>query len=38
MRIVFLDKTLVCEDCGKEFTWPAGEQEFFAVMGFDNIP
>lgn len=38
MRIVFLDKTLVCEECGKEFIWPAGEQEFFAVMGFDNIP
>lgn len=38
MRIVFLDKTLICQDCGKEFVWPAGEQEFFAVMGFENTP
>ena len=28
------DKTLVCADCGKEFTFTAGEQEFFASKGF----
>jgi CxxC-x17-CxxC domain-containing protein len=38
MVIRFLDKTLVCEDCGNDFTWSAGEQEFYAVMGFDNDP
>ena len=25
---MFEDKTLVCKDCGKEFVWTAGEQEF----------
>mgnify|MGYP000833421969 CR=1 FL=1 len=27
---MFEDKTLVCKDCGKEFVWTAGEQEFYA--------
>lgn len=38
MLIRFLDKTLVCQDCGKEFIWSAGEQEFYAVIGLDNEP
>ena len=38
MLLTFLDETLVCQDCGKEFIWSAGEQEFYAVMGFDNPP
>lgn len=38
MMFVFLDKTLVCRDCGREFIWSAGEQEFYAVMGFGNDP
>ena len=38
MLFTFLDKTLVCQDCGKEFIWSANEQEFYAVMGFDNDP
>ena len=25
------DKTLVCQDCGKEFIFTAGEQEFYAT-------
>lgn len=32
------DKTLVCKDCGKEFVWTAGEQEFYAAKGFTNAP
>ena len=27
---MYEDKTLVCKDCGKEFTFSAGEQEFYA--------
>ncbi|MBO6126887.1 MAG: zinc-ribbon domain containing protein [Clostridia bacterium] len=32
------DKTLVCKDCGKEFVFTAGEQEFYAEKGFENEP
>ncbi len=32
------DKTLVCGDCGQEFTFSAGEQEFFASRGLQNEP
>lgn len=35
---MYEDKTLVCEDCGKEFTFSAGEQEFYAQKGLVNIP
>ena len=35
---MFEDKTLVCRDCGKEFVWTAGEQEFYASRGFENQP
>ena len=38
MAFVFLDRELVCKDCGETFVWSAGEQEFYAVMGFDNDP
>lgn len=34
----FTDKTLVCKDCGAEFTFTAGEQEFYAEKGFTNEP
>jgi len=34
----FEDKTLVCKDCGKEFIFSAGEQEFYAEKGFENEP
>lgn len=30
------DKTLICKDCGKEFTFTAGEQEFYAEKGFSE--
>ncbi len=32
------DKTLVCQDCGKEFIFTAGEQEFYQEHGFVNEP
>lgn len=32
------DKTLVCKDCGAEFTFTAGEQQFYAEKGFTNEP
>ena len=35
---MFQDKTLTCKDCGCEFVFTAGEQEFFAEKGFDNEP
>ena len=28
---MYEDKTLICKDCGKEFIFSAGEQEFYAV-------
>ena len=35
---MYQDKTLVCRDCGKEFIFSAGEQEFYAEKGFQNEP
>jgi len=32
----FQDKSLQCSDCGREFVWPAGEQEFFKKKGFQQ--
>jgi len=32
------DKILHCSDCGKEFVFTAGEQEFYAKKGFTNEP
>ena len=32
------DKTLVCSDCGKEFIFTEGEQEFYKEKGFENEP
>ncbi len=34
----FKDETLVCKDCGQEFVFTAGEQEFYAEKGFQNKP
>jgi len=34
----FQDQTLVCKDCGKQFVWTAGEQQFYKDKGFDNAP
>jgi CxxC-x17-CxxC domain-containing protein len=35
---MFEDKTLVCKDCGNEFLFTVGEQEFFVEKGFENEP
>ncbi|MDO4568010.1 MAG: zinc-ribbon domain containing protein [Clostridia bacterium] len=35
---MFQDKTIVCKDCGAEFVFTAGEQEFYADKGFQNEP
>lgn len=35
---MFEDKTLNCKECSAEFTWTAGEQEFFNQKGFKNKP
>lgn len=32
------DKSLVCVDCGNQFVFTAGEQEFYAQKGFTNAP
>lgn len=35
---MFEDKTLTCKDCGNDFVFTAGEQEFYAEKGFVNEP
>ena len=35
---MYEDKILVCKECGNEFTFTAGEQEFYAERGFQNEP
>ena len=35
---MFEDKVLVCKECGQEFVFSAGEQEFYAERGFQNEP
>jgi CxxC-x17-CxxC domain-containing protein len=32
------DKTLTCMECGDEFTFTTGEQEFYASRGYTNEP
>ncbi len=32
------DKTLVCKDCGHDFVFTVGEQEFYKEKGFTNEP
>lgn len=34
----FVDRSLVCRDCGKSFIWTAGEQQFYQEKGLTNIP
>lgn len=34
----YQDRTLTCRDCGQEFTFTAGEQEFYASRGLTNAP
>lgn len=35
---MYQDKTLQCRDCGADFVFTAGEQEFYASRGFTNEP
>lgn len=35
---MYEDRTLVCKDCGSEFVFTVGEQEFYAEKGFQNDP
>ena len=30
------DKTIICKECGREFTFTVGEQEFFKERGFQE--
>lgn len=32
------DKNIICRDCGSEFIFSVGEQEFYKEKGFDNEP
>ncbi|HLI70069.1 MAG TPA: zinc-ribbon domain containing protein [Ktedonobacteraceae bacterium] len=34
----YQDRILTCRDCGQEFTFTSGEQEFFATKGLTNAP
>jgi len=36
--VTMSDKTLTCVECGYEFTFTAGEQEFFASRSYTNEP
>ena len=31
------DKKIICKDCGKEFIFTVGEQEFFKEKGFEIV-
>ena len=35
---MYEDRTLKCKDCGEDFVFTAGEQEFYASKGFENDP
>lgn len=32
------DKKIICRDCGTEFLFTEGEQEFYKSKGFTNEP
>jgi CxxC-x17-CxxC domain-containing protein len=36
--MAFQDKTLKCKDCGCDFIFTVGEQDFYAEKGFENEP
>lgn len=36
--MAFVDKNLACRDCGQQFTFTAGEQEFYLSRGLRNEP
>ncbi|HVB76300.1 MAG TPA: zinc-ribbon domain containing protein [Candidatus Nitrosotalea sp.] len=34
----FVDRVLTCRDCGREFVFTSGEQEFYQSRGLTNEP
>lgn len=34
----YRDRILTCRDCGQDFTFTSGEQEFYASKGLTNTP
>jgi len=36
--VTFSDKTMTCRDCGQEFIFSVGEQEFYQLRGLQNEP
>jgi hypothetical protein len=34
----YADKNLTCRECGQQFVWTAGEQEFYASRGLMHQP
>jgi CxxC-x17-CxxC domain-containing protein len=34
----YVDKVLVCRDCGRDFVFSAGEQEFYQSRGLQHEP
>ena len=35
---MFTDQVLKCRDCGADFLFSEGEQEFYAEQGFTTVP
>ncbi|MDQ2816813.1 MAG: zinc-ribbon domain containing protein [Candidatus Eremiobacteraeota bacterium] len=35
---MYTDQLITCVDCGNQFTFTTGEQEFYAQKGFQNKP
>lgn len=35
---MYQDKNLTCKECGTEFVFTSGDQEFYAERGFENEP
>lgn len=38
MEVSMEDITLKCVDCGKDFVWTVGEQEYYKAHGLENQP
>lgn len=38
MQAAYADRTLHCRDCGSDFIWTVGEQEFYATKGLEHAP
>jgi CxxC-x17-CxxC domain-containing protein len=36
--VSFVDKTLSCRDCGRQFVFSSGEQQFYQSRGLTNEP